>query len=784
MPSSRTATPSLADAAAGRGRRHLEPAPRGAAARAAARPAHRAAARQPRHAPAQARRRAATTRSCWPPPGLMRLGLGDRIRARFDAERDAAVRRPGRARHRDARRRRRADRAPGAADRPADAGSRSPPSARCRARSAAAAACRWPRMPPGAATRCELRAAVGHPARRAGAAAARARAPATAADERRRRGARHARRAGAARGRRRRLSGRRRNGSAPAPTRRERGAAPRVLVTRPAAQAGAVGRAAARARRRRRGAAADRDRAAGRRRAAATPRGPALARAGWSSSSAPTRCCASSPRGRPALAWPAGALAGAPGPRHRRGAARGRRAGGGIVAPAADAAQFDSEALWAQPAAAATGTARASWSCAATAAATGSPSASPRPAPRSTPSPPTAASRRRFDGATRTRARRRARRRRRHAWLFSSSEAIDNLERAGRRRAAGAAARLATHPRIAARARQAGFGDVVEARARARRGGRLHTIDRNRERRSLACRRASRPSPSRPLLPRPSPRACRRRACAHAAWLSLASCCSRCSRSSRSSSPGAPTSACAAASASSSSASRTARARPPRRAARAPGAGGRARRRGQGGAARGARRRGRGAARPARGPDPVALALARREPAGRQSRRRMRAALQQAALTGSAEPLVATLKQTDERLARYNQPRLEPVRRADRARPRPRQGRRASPTSASLGDQARRGGAHGRRAAAAVGGRAAPRSRRAAPRPRGAAPPSALGVGERRRRLAVARVGQAGPLRSSTASGRRSARWCASPASTIPRRCWWRPTRRSSCART
>ena len=42
----------------------------------------------------------------------------------------------------------------------------------------------------------------------------------------------------------------------------------------------------------------------------------------------------------------------------------------------------------------------------------------------------------------------------------------------------------------------------------------------------------------------------------------------------------------------------------------------------------------------------------------------MRAAVQQSALTGSAEPLVATLKQSDERLARANQPRLEPIRRA------------------------------------------------------------------------------------------------------------------------
>lgn len=42
----------------------------------------------------------------------------------------------------------------------------------------------------------------------------------------------------------------------------------------------------------------------------------------------------------------------------------------------------------------------------------------------------------------------------------------------------------------------------------------------------------------------------------------------------------------------------------------------------------------------------------------------LRVALQQSAITGSAEPLVALLKQSDDRLARYNQPRLEGVRRA------------------------------------------------------------------------------------------------------------------------
>jgi uroporphyrin-III C-methyltransferase len=42
----------------------------------------------------------------------------------------------------------------------------------------------------------------------------------------------------------------------------------------------------------------------------------------------------------------------------------------------------------------------------------------------------------------------------------------------------------------------------------------------------------------------------------------------------------------------------------------------------------------------------------------------IRVAVQQGAITGSAEPLVATLRQSDERLQRYNQPRLEGVRRA------------------------------------------------------------------------------------------------------------------------
>jgi len=42
----------------------------------------------------------------------------------------------------------------------------------------------------------------------------------------------------------------------------------------------------------------------------------------------------------------------------------------------------------------------------------------------------------------------------------------------------------------------------------------------------------------------------------------------------------------------------------------------------------------------------------------------LRVALQQTSITGSAEPLVAALKQADERLQRYKQPRLDGVRRA------------------------------------------------------------------------------------------------------------------------
>lgn len=51
-----------------------------------------------------------------------------------------------------------------------------------------------------------------------------------------------------------------------------------------------------------------------------------------------------------------------------------------------------------------------------------------------------------------------------HVWLFSSSQAIDHLEQAAGAAGWGASVAVATHERIAARARRAGFATVAEAR--------------------------------------------------------------------------------------------------------------------------------------------------------------------------------------------------------------------------------------------------------------------------------------------------------------------------------
>ncbi len=60
----------------------------------------------------------------------------------------------------------------------------------------------------------------------------------------------------------------------------------------------------------------------------------------------------------------------------------------------------------------------------------------------------------------------------------------------------------------------------------------------------------------------------------------------------------------------------------------------------------------------------VSLSRSRDENVLADTEAAVRVALQQSAITGSSEPLVAALRQADERLARVNEPRLERVRRA------------------------------------------------------------------------------------------------------------------------
>jgi uroporphyrinogen-III synthase len=164
-----------------------------------------------------------------------------------------------------------------------------------------------------------------------------------------------------------------------------------------------------------------------------------------------------------AAAWPTGVLAAAPGP----GTAAALHSAGvdpeSIVAPAEDAAQLDSEALWQRLAAhdwhaaqvlVVRGDGGRDW-LAEQLAAAGARVDAVTAYTRQAPSFDTAA-RALVDAATAAP--------RDHVWLFSSSEAIGHLEAmAGAGRWADALA-VATHPRIAARARRAGFAEVREAR--------------------------------------------------------------------------------------------------------------------------------------------------------------------------------------------------------------------------------------------------------------------------------------------------------------------------------
>ena len=170
---------------------------------------------------------------------------------------------------------------------------------------------------------------------------------------------------------------------------------------------------------------------------------------------------------RPAgMVWPAGVMAGSPGPGTTQ-----TLLGLGVpqaqtVAPAPDSLQFDSEALWQQlaaqewqgaPVLIVRGDGGRDW-LAETLRGCGAQvdhvSAYRREAPAFNTGQQRLLNRAVLQPAS-------------HLWYFSSSEAIDHLERltSAIEPAAWAEARaLATHPRIAARARELGIGGVFESR--------------------------------------------------------------------------------------------------------------------------------------------------------------------------------------------------------------------------------------------------------------------------------------------------------------------------------
>jgi len=167
---------------------------------------------------------------------------------------------------------------------------------------------------------------------------------------------------------------------------------------------------------------------------------------------------------RPAgLAWPAGVLAGSPGP----GTTRTLRALGvpasAIAAPAHDAAQFDSEALWAQLSARdwsgrqvliVRGDGGRDW-LARTLNEHGAQVATVAAYRRAAPV---------FDVPQRALLAAALAAPQQHLWFFSSSEAIDHLDAATPGAHWRAARALATHPRIAERARALGLGTVLRCR--------------------------------------------------------------------------------------------------------------------------------------------------------------------------------------------------------------------------------------------------------------------------------------------------------------------------------
>lgn len=167
---------------------------------------------------------------------------------------------------------------------------------------------------------------------------------------------------------------------------------------------------------------------------------------------------------RPAgVAWPAATLAGSPGP----GTSRALRALGvpadGIVEPSPDAAQFDSESLWERlrerdwagtDVLVVRGESGRDW-LAERLREAGARVGFVTAYERATPVLSTAEAETLSAALAAPAA---------HTWMFSSSESIDHLQALVPAADWRAARALATHPRIAARAREAGFGAVHECR--------------------------------------------------------------------------------------------------------------------------------------------------------------------------------------------------------------------------------------------------------------------------------------------------------------------------------
>jgi uroporphyrinogen-III synthase len=164
------------------------------------------------------------------------------------------------------------------------------------------------------------------------------------------------------------------------------------------------------------------------------------------------------------LAWPAGVLAGATGPGTAQALLEAGVPAAQVVQPAADAAQFESEALWAQlrgqpwqgrPVLVVRGGRGRDW-LADTLRAAGAQVHEVQAYARRAPDWAALAP------APRALLARAAAEPGRHLWLFSSSEAVQHLS-AGLAIDARHSA-LATHPRIAEAARSAGFGPVAISR--------------------------------------------------------------------------------------------------------------------------------------------------------------------------------------------------------------------------------------------------------------------------------------------------------------------------------